>query len=113
MRATASASPASATPFSWTQSRPLRCGLKTHAQTPSLPTVATMQPYFIRYAGYFRLFAASDLFVTYDCVQFPRHGWVHRKKMVAAGGRECWLTPPLANRLRDVRIRDLSVRARA
>ena len=45
-------------------------------------TMAIMQPYFIPYAGYFRLFAASDLFVIYDCVQFPRRGWVHRNKLI-------------------------------
>ena len=32
--------------------------------------VAIMQPYFMPYAGYFRLFAAADLFVALDCVQF-------------------------------------------
>ncbi|MEL6186537.1 MAG: WbqC family protein, partial [Myxococcota bacterium] len=29
--------------------------------------VAIMQPYFMPYLGYFRLFAATDLFVVYDC----------------------------------------------
>jgi hypothetical protein len=72
-----------------------------------------MQPYFIPYAGYFRLFAASDLFVIYDCVQFPRRGWVHRNKMRNADGRECWLTLPLAKLPRDGRIRDLSFSADA
>lgn len=76
-------------------------------------TVAIMQPYFIPYAGYFRLFAASDLFVIYDCVQFPRRGWVHRNKMFGADGRECWLTLPLAKMPRDVRIRDLAFSADA
>jgi hypothetical protein len=80
---------------------------------PSPLTVAVMQPYFIPYAGYFRLFAASDLFVIYDCVQFPRRGWVHRNKMLGADGRECWLTLPLAKMPRDVRIRDLSFSADA
>jgi hypothetical protein len=72
-----------------------------------------MQPYFVPYAGYFRLFAASDLFVIYDCVQFPRRGWVHRNKMFAADGQECWLTLPLAKMPREVRIRDLSFSADA
>jgi WbqC-like protein family len=80
---------------------------------PSSFTVAIMQPYFIPYAGYFRLFAASDLFVIYDCVQFPRRGWVHRNRMLGADGRECWLTLPLAKMPRDVRIRDLSFSADA
>lgn len=70
-------------------------------------TVAIMQPYFIPYAGYFRLFAASDLFVIYDCVQFPRRGWVHRNRLVDAAGVEHWLTLPLAKAPQSVLIRDL------
>jgi WbqC-like protein len=87
--------------------------LLSRAQAPSSLTVAIMQPYFIPYAGYFRLFAATDLFVIYDCVQFPRRGWVHRNKMFGADGRERWLTLPLAKMPRDVRIRDLSFSADA
>jgi hypothetical protein len=70
-------------------------------------TVAVMQPYFIPYAGYFRLFAASDLFVIYDCVQFPRRGWVHRNRLADRGGTERWLTLPMQKAPRDVLIRDL------
>jgi WbqC-like protein family len=70
-------------------------------------TIAVMQPYFIPYAGYFRLFLASDLFVIYDCVQFPRRGWVHRNRLVDARGMNRWLTLPLAKAPRDVLIRDL------
>ena len=57
-------------------------------------TIAVMQPYFVPYAGYFRLFAATDLFVIYDCVQFPRRGWVHRNQLPGANGQPNWLTLP-------------------
>ena len=87
--------------------------MKTAGHVPSSLSVAIMQPYFIPYAGYFRLFAASDLFVLYDCVQFPRRGWVHRNLLLDAAGRECWLTLPLAKAPRDVRIRDLRFSAEA
>jgi hypothetical protein len=70
-------------------------------------TIAIMQPYFIPYAGYFRLFTASDLFVLYDCVQFPRRGWVHRNRLLDASGKERWLTLPLEKAARDARIQDL------
>src|SRR5580704_1381643 len=71
-------------------------------------TVAIMQPYFFPYAGYFRLFAASDLFVFYDCVQFPRRGWVHRNKLIQRNTTSDWLTLPLAKTGRDTtRIMDL------
>jgi len=70
-------------------------------------TVAIMQPYFLPYAGYFRLLAQSDLFVIYDCVQFPRRGWVHRNKLTDRNGDVRWLTLPLRPAPQDVLIRDL------
>jgi hypothetical protein len=70
-------------------------------------TVAIMQPYFIPYAGYFRLFAASDLFVIYDCVQFPRRGWVHRNLLPNASGVARWLTLPLEKAPQTTLIHDL------
>jgi len=73
-------------------------------------TVAIMQPYFVPYAGYFRLLAAADLFVIYDCVQFPRRGWVHRNRLPDATGELQWLTLPLARAPRDAAIRDLAFR---
>jgi len=66
-----------------------------------------MQPYFVPYAGYFRLFAASDLFVIYDCVQFPRRGWVHRNRLVDGMGRERWLTLRIEKAPQDALIREL------
>ncbi len=69
--------------------------------------VAIMQPYFLPYAGYFRLFAATDLFVIYDCVQFPRRGWVHRNRLMDHAGKERWLTLPLAKVPQQTLIRDL------
>jgi hypothetical protein len=70
-------------------------------------TVAIMQPYFFPYAGYFRLLTRSELFVIYDCVQFPRRGWVHRNKLKDRNGNEQWLTLPLVKQERDVLIKDL------
>jgi hypothetical protein len=70
-------------------------------------TIAIMQPYFVPYAGYFSLFAASDLFVIYDCVQFPRRGWVHRNRLADPSGAVRWLTLPLKKAPQNVLIRDL------
>jgi hypothetical protein len=70
-------------------------------------TIAIMQPYFVPYTGYFRLFSASDLFVIYDCVQFPRRGWVHRNRVVDRSGAERWLTLPLEKAPQDVLIHEL------
>lgn len=67
-----------------------------------------MQPYFMPYAGYFRLFAMADVFVALDCVQFPRRGWVHRNRFTGQNGELQWLTVPLKKGDRDsTRICDL------
>src|SRR5258708_33697304 len=79
----------------------------TRDEAGSIRSVAIMQPYFIPYAGYFRLLAASDLFVIYDCVQFPRRGWVHRNRLVDRNGALRWLTLPLQSAPQNVLIRDL------
>jgi hypothetical protein len=76
-------------------------------------TVAVMQPYFFPYAGYFSLIHAVDHFVMFDCVQFPRRGWVHRNRVLGPGGAEEWLTLPLSRQPREVTIRDLSFAADA
>jgi hypothetical protein len=67
-----------------------------------------MQPYFIPYAGYFRLFAAADVLVMFDCVQFPRRGWVHRNRLPLASGELGWLALPIAKSSRATLIRDLA-----
>jgi hypothetical protein len=76
-------------------------------------TVAVIQPYFFPYAGYFRLFTAADAVVMFDCVQFPRRGWVHRNRFATSGGEPDWLTLPLEKAPRDARIADLRFAADA
>lgn len=76
--------------------------------------IAIMQPYFIPYAGYFRLFSATDLFVIYDCVQFPRRGWLHRNRLITQSGEEDWITLPIKKAPRDTTmIKDLQFAADA
>ena len=57
--------------------------------------IAVMQPYLWPYAGYFRLFAATDLFVIYDDVQYLRQGWIHRNKLTKRDGTKDWINLPL------------------
>ena len=72
-----------------------------------MTTVAVMQPYFFPYAGYFRLFAGCDVFALFDCVQFPRRGWVRRNRLHDANGNLSWLTLPLSKSARETKICDL------
>ncbi|MGE4220445.1 MAG: WbqC family protein [Alphaproteobacteria bacterium] len=78
-----------------------------------MTTVAIMQPYFIPYAGYFRLFAAADTVALLDCVQFPRRGWVHRNQLPDAGGQARWLTLPLTKAPQTARIAEMTLAADA
>lgn len=73
-----------------------------------MSTVAIMQPYFLPYMGYFRLFEKSDLFVVMDCVQFPRRGFVHRNKFWSQQHVPSWLTLPIKKQPQDVLINQLT-----
>lgn len=44
--------------------------------------LAIMQPYFVPYIGYFALARAVDCFVMLDSVQYIRHGWVNRNRIL-------------------------------
>lgn len=75
--------------------------------------IAVMQPYLFPYAGYFRLFAEADVVVVYDCVQFPRRGWVHRNRLRLGSGELAWLTLPVRKAPREVLINQLEFPAGA
>lgn len=72
--------------------------------------VAVMQPYFYPYLGYYQLLASVDLFLIFDCVQFPRRGRVHRAPLP---GENRWLTLPLARQARETRIDEVEFSAAA
>lgn len=72
-----------------------------------------MQPYFVPYTGYFRLFAQSDCFVVLDDVQFTRRGWVHRNRFKTGSDQYRWLTLPLEKAPQDVLINQLRFKKNA
>lgn len=70
--------------------------------------VAVNFPYFIPYSGYFRLFASTDVFVLFDCVPFPRRGYVHRNQLPDEDMQPKWFTLPLNKVPRDTYIKDMT-----
>ncbi|MFN7551632.1 MAG: WbqC family protein [Pseudomonadota bacterium] len=72
--------------------------------------VALMQPYFFPYLGYYGLLAAADVFVAYDNVQFEKHGWVNRNRILRDGSPEWWTAPvasaPLASTIAERQYHD-------
>lgn len=63
--------------------------------------IAVMQPAFIPPASYLRLFAACDVFVVLDDVQFDRRWYTHRQQLTGRTGNKQWLTLPLKKMPRD------------
>jgi len=80
---------------------------------PRAGVVAVMQPYFYPYPGYYRLLAAAETLVLFDCVQFPRRGRVHRAGGLDTAGRPRWLTLPIARAPRATAIKDLQFQGAA
>ncbi len=68
---------------------------------------AIMQPYFFPYIGYLQLVACADHFVLLDDVQYIRHGWINRNRMLKPGGGWQYITVPLQSHGRDILIRDV------
>lgn len=74
--------------------------------------VAVMQPYLLPYIGYWELFAAADVFVVLDDVQFIRRGWVNRNRIRSdrAGRGWSYLTVPVEKTRRETAICDMRMR---
>jgi hypothetical protein len=56
--------------------------------------VAIHQPQYLPWLGYLAKWAAADLFVFLDTVQYEKNGWQNRNRIKAADGAR-WLTVPV------------------
>ena len=57
--------------------------------------VAIMQPYFFPYLGYFSLIKHTDEFILFDPVQFIRHGWIERNRILKPENGWQYISVPL------------------
>lgn len=69
-------------------------------------TIAIMQPYFFPYVGYFSLIKHTDEFILFDPVQFIRHGWIERNRVLKQNEGWLYVQVPLIKGTRDVLIKD-------
>ena len=60
--------------------------------------VAIHQPQYLPWLGYLAKWAAADLFVFLDTVQYEKNGWQNRNRIKTADGAR-WLTVPVRARL--------------
>ena len=68
---------------------------------------AIMQPYFFPYIGYWQLIHAVDTFVLFDDIQFIRHGWINRNRVLKHGGGWQYITVPLRKHSRKELIKNI------
>jgi hypothetical protein len=71
--------------------------------------IAIHQPHYMPWLGYFAKWAAADLFVFLDTVQYEKNGWQNRNRIKTQEGPR-WLTVPVRAKLGTL-IRDVPVDA--
>jgi hypothetical protein len=71
--------------------------------------VAIMQPYFFPYIGYFSLIKYCDKFIFFDTVQFIRHGWINRNRILSKDKGWTYITVPVKKHLRSAAIKDVEI----
>ena len=68
-----------------------------------------MQPYFFPYLGYFSLIKNTELFVLLDTVQFIRHGWIERNRILKPGTDWQYISVPLKKHSRETLIKETEI----
>ncbi|MDD2284075.1 MAG: WbqC family protein [Paludibacter sp.] len=69
-----------------------------------------MQPYFFPYLGYFSLIKHTDRFILLDEVQFMRHGWIERNRILKPMESWQYIKVPLKKHSRKFLIKDILIR---
>ncbi len=68
-----------------------------------------MQPYFFPYLGYFSLIKHTERFILFDSVQFIRHGWIERNRVLKQNGGWVYIKVPVSNKGRETLIKELEI----
>lgn len=71
--------------------------------------IGIMQPYFFPYLGYFSLIKQTDRFILFDTVQFIRHGWIERNRILKPGTGWQYIKVPVKKHSRDTIIKEISI----
>lgn len=68
-----------------------------------------MQPYFFPYIGYISLIKNVDEFILLDDVQFIRHGWIERNRILKPIEGWQYIRVPLNNHSRETKIKEIQI----
>lgn len=72
--------------------------------------LAIMQPYFFPYLGYYALIKNTDKWIVFDEVQFIRHGWIERNRILKPGEGWQYISVPLEKHSQETLIKDIRIR---
>lgn len=71
--------------------------------------VGIMQPYFLPYIGYISLIKHTERFILFDVVQFIRHGWIERNRVLKQNDGWLYIQVPLEKFPRETLIKDVRI----
>jgi hypothetical protein len=72
--------------------------------------IGIMQPYFFPYVGYYSLIKYTNYWIVFDNVQFIRHGWIERNKILKPSEGWQYIQVPLVKHSRETLIKDINIR---
>lgn len=77
--------------------------------------IGIMQPYFLPYIGYFTLIKYTDKFILFDTVQFIKHGWIERNRILKQQNSKItinnwqYISVPLVKHHQETKIKDIKL----
>lgn len=71
--------------------------------------IGIMQPYFFPYLGYISLIKHTDEFMLFDPVQFIRHGWIERNRILKPETGWQYISVPLQKHSQTTLIQDIKI----
>lgn len=71
--------------------------------------IAIMQPYLFPYIGYFSLIKHTQQFILLDTVQYIRHGWIERNRILKPNEGWQYIKVPLKKQSRETLIKDVKI----
>jgi len=72
--------------------------------------LAIMQPYFFPYLGYYSLIKKTDKFILFDTVQYIRHGWIERNRILKPAEGWQYVAVPLEKKSFGTLIHELTIK---
>ena len=72
--------------------------------------IGIMQPYFFPYLGYWSLIKHTDVFILFDSVQFIKHGWIERNRILKPNEGSQYIRVPLEKYNQSTKINEIRIK---